>query len=226
MPTSNPQSIDMVQLIIAIAAIIALIQPWLIAGYKRLFKRAKIQCIKNRTMTVYFKDDGLYIYSFFTFVAKNADEVITNAKMVVNKKDKKLYELEWFRFSDPANNSFVNDRKEYVIQSSTIDSYPLYLVNNVPRILTVYFCDFELLKEMSECKAVEDAMTKMLLTKGDYSLDLLLFGSKGQYRTFKYCFSITEDHYELLKRNVKTAFDSTILEKTYTSFNVELKENA
>lgn len=224
MPIQQAPSIDWVQIIIAITAVLALIQPWLIAGYKKLFKKSVINCVRNRTMFVYFKSDGLFLNIFFTFIAKNSDDVITNATIDIFKKDKKLYTLEWFRFSDPANNSFVSGRNEYLTQQSSIDAHPIYLVNNMPKLYKVYFTDNELRNEMSECRTLEDGMTKMLLVKGSYDLNLTLYNAKGKKFISNYCFSISDVQYSLLKKNIGIMFDKADTQKDYQPFDVELSD--
>ena len=77
------------EIIATILAVIALIQPWAIAAWKKFFKPLKITFIPSAKILLYYNSNGAYIYLGGVIEAKDRPAVIKNiSAKVIRQNDK------------------------------------------------------------------------------------------------------------------------------------------
>lgn len=90
------------EIIATILAIIALIQPWAIAAWKKFFKPLKVTFIPSAKIKLYYNRSGAYIYLGGVIEAKNRPVVIKDiAAKVIRQSDKAELTMDWSSFMVP-----------------------------------------------------------------------------------------------------------------------------
>ena len=90
------------EIIATILAVVALIQPWIIAAWKKFFKPLKVTFIPSAKIKLYYNRSGTYIYLGGVIEAKNRPAVIKNlSAKVIRQSDKAELAMDWLSFMVP-----------------------------------------------------------------------------------------------------------------------------
>lgn len=145
MPVRGEQYIDWVQVIIALTAIIALIQPWVISFIQK--KRANIDVLPNKKIDIGFNKRGIYILAFISLISKHAETVISNLTIKIIKDGNMVYNLEWDLFFNPYTNWYTNGEQSVDLNSLTY-AHQIYLNKDKPELFKMQFVDFQIEKRV------------------------------------------------------------------------------
>ena len=90
------------EIIATILAVIALVQPWIIAAWKKFFKPLKVTFIPSAKIKLYYNRSGAYIYLGGVVEAKNRPAVIKNiSAKAIRQSDKAELAMDWSSFMVP-----------------------------------------------------------------------------------------------------------------------------
>lgn len=100
--TARQVAMSHYEIIATILAVIALIQPWIIAAWKKFFKPLKVTFIPSAKIKLYYNRSGAYIYLGGVIEAKNQTTVIKDiSAKVIRQSDKAELAMDWSSFMVP-----------------------------------------------------------------------------------------------------------------------------
>jgi hypothetical protein len=200
-----------------VVAILALIQPWLIYLYKKIFYKPILKCFSDKSATLAFDEYGVSLSFVLTMISNKCDNVITNVEMNIykgNSMDSKIYQMNWKTLFSIYKTNFRSEwgtSQDY----TSFAPCPMYLTKGNPISYRILFRDEKLDKDfynIIESDKGSDYIRDTLLTNfnfhvGNHLLELIFTDIKGKKKTFAYKFELSESDIDNLKFNATIISD-------------------
>lgn len=223
------------EIIATILAVIALVQPWVIAAWKKFFKPLKVTFIPSAKITLYYNRSGAYIYLGGVIEAKNRPAVIKNiSAKVIRKSDKAELVMDWSYFVVPVfqstgGNSITTNEIARPFKVDTNGLYPIFLmfinadtqvVDRLSKIYEKLMLESKRVSNMDtpfeqakvQLQAVpeyqlfrEELLENFYWKVSDYQIELSISHSDNKIETYKYWFSLDQDEINEFRKNIDEA---------------------
>lgn len=223
------------EIIATILAVVALIQPWIIAAWKKFFKPLKVTFIPSAKIKLYYNRSGAYIYLGGVIEAKNRPAVIKSiSAKVIRQSDKAELAMDWSSFMVPvfqsvSGNSVTTSEiaRPFLIGANGLNPVFVEFVNSDTQMLDRLNKIYE--KLILESKRISNMSTPFEQAKGqlqaipeyqtfreellenfywkasDYQVELSISHSDNKTEIYKYRFSIDQDEVSRFRKNIDEA---------------------
>lgn len=223
------------EIIATIVAVIALIQPWIIAAWKKFFKPLKVTFIPSAKIKLYYNRSGAYIYLGGVIEAKNRPAVIKNiSAKAIRQNDKAELAMDWSSFVVPVFQSvggnslttseiarpfmiganglnpvfveFANSDTQVVDRLSKIYEELILKSKQISNINTPFEQAKVQLQEIPEYQAFREELLENFYWKvSDYQIELSISHSDNKIETYRYRFSLDQDEINEFRKNIDEA---------------------
>lgn len=237
MPEETVREVAMThyEIIATFLAIIALIQPWFIFIFKRIFKPLKVSFIPSAKIKLYYNRSGAYIYCGGVIEAKNRSAVIKDISVkVIRQNDKAELAMDWSSFIVPVFQSVggnpvttneiarpfmigANNLNPIFIEFANTDTQILNRLSKIHEKLTLeskrisnlsipFDKAKDQLKAVSEYNAFREELLENFYWKAsDYQIELSIHHSDNKVETYMYWFSLNQDEINAFRNNIDEA---------------------
>ena len=225
------------EIVATIIAALALIQPWLIAAYKKFCKKIKVVFRPSSTIKLFYNQSGSYVSLGGVIESKNKSCVVNNISVkVVRDSDKAELNADWSIFSSPifqlvAGNAVTSSETARPFKIESNNLYPVFVefvnknsnendkikeiiddVKNKTHELIKNPVDFSTnLKSLKQYKKYKEYEKELLENyywkEGKYSLYLNITYNEKEVLQNKYDFNITKDDVKKFKDNITKSLD-------------------
>lgn len=121
------------EIIATVIAGVALIQPWLIAVYKKFVKKLKVIFRPSSTIKLFYNQSGSYVSLGGVIESQNKSSVINNISVkIVRESDKAELKMDWSTFSSPifqliAGNAVTSSETARPFKIEANNLYPVFV---------------------------------------------------------------------------------------------------
>lgn len=223
------------EIIATILAVIALVQPWIIAAWKKFFKPLKVTFIPSAKIKLYYNRSGAYIYLGGVVEAKNRPAVIKNiSAKAIRQSDKAELAMDWSSFMVPVFQSvggnsvttneiarpfmiganglypvfveFANSDTQMVDRFSKIYEKLILESKQISNINTPFEQAKAQLQAIPEYQTFREELLENFYWKvSDYQVELSISHSDNKIETYKYRFSLDQDEISEFRKNIDEA---------------------
>lgn len=223
------------EIIATVLAIMALIQPWAIVIFKKIFKPLKVSFIHSAKIKLYYNRSGAYIYCGGVIEAKNRSAVIKDiSAKVIRQNDKAELVMDWSCFIVPVFQSIggnpvstneiarpfmvdENNLNPIFIEFANADTMMVNRLSKIHEKLTlearrIYNINTpfdnakEQLKAIPEYKTFREELVENFYWKvSDYQLELSIHHSDNKVKIYKYQFSLNQNEINEFRKNIDEA---------------------
>lgn len=237
MPEETIREVTMThyEIIATILAIMALIQPWAIAIFKKVFKPLKVSFIPSAQIKLFYNRSGAYIYCGGVIEAKNRSAIIKDiSAKVIRQNDKAELMMDWSGFIVPVFQSvggnpvttneiarpfmvaennlnpifieFANTDTVMVNRLSKIHEKLTLEARKVYNINTPFDNAKEQLQAIPEYKTFREELLENFYWKAsEYQLELSIRHSDDKVEIYRYWFSLNQDEINEFRNNIDEA---------------------
>ena len=234
MPEETIRKVTMThyEIIATFLAIMALVQPWAITIFKKVFKPLKVSFIPSSKIKLYYNRSGAYIYCGGVIEAKNRSAIIKNiSAKIVRQNDKAELVMDWSCFMVPIFQSVggnpvttneiarpfmvgENNLNPVFVEFANADTMMTNRLSKIHEKLTLeskqiynISIPFENAKEqlqaMPEYKIFREELVENFYWKAsDYQLELSISHSNNKVEIYKYRFSLNQDEIDEFRNNI------------------------
>lgn len=223
------------EIIATILAVLALIQPWIIAACKKIFKPLKVTFIPSAKIKLYYNRSGAYIYLGGVIEAKNRSAVIKNISVkIIRQSDKAELALDWSSFMVPVFQSvggnsvttgeiarpflvdtnglnpvfveFANSDTQVVDRLSRIYEKLILESKRISNINTPFEQARVQLQQIQEYQKFREELLENFYWKvSDYQVELSIDYNGDTIDIYKYQFSLNQDEISEFRKNIDEA---------------------
>lgn len=223
------------EIIATFLAIMALIQPWAIAIFKKVFKPLKVSFIPSAKIKLYYNRSGAYIYCGGVIEAKNRSAVIKDiSAKVIRQNDKAELTMDWSSFIVPVFQSVggnpvttneiarpfmvgENNLDPIFVEFANADTVMVNRLNKIHEKLTleakqIYNINTpfdnakEQLQAIPEYKIFREELVENFYWKAsEYQLELSIRHSDDKVEIYRYLFSLNQDEINEFRDNIDEA---------------------
>ena len=223
------------EIVATILAVIALIQPWIIAAWKKFFKPLKVTFIPSAKIKLYYNRSGAYIYLGGVIEAKNRPTVVKNiAAKAIRQSDKAELAMDWSSFMVPVFQSvggnsvttseiarpfmiganglnpvfieFANSDTQVVDRLSKIYEKLILESKRISNINTPFEQAKAQLQAIPEYQTFREELLENFYWKAsDYQIKLSISHSDNKIEIYKYQFSLDQDEITEFRKNIDEA---------------------
>ncbi len=223
------------EIIATILAVMALIQPWIIAAWKKFFKPFEITFIPSAKIKLYYNRSGAYIYLGGVIEAKNRPAVIKNiSAKVIRQSDKAELAMDWSSFMVPVFQSvggnavttseiarpfmvdtngltpvfveFANSDTQVVDRLSKIYEKLILESKRISNMKMPFEQAVDQLQKIAEYRTFREELLENFYWKvSDYQVELSINYSGNAIETYKYRFSLNHDEIGEFRKNIDEA---------------------
>ena len=220
------------EIIATVLAVIALVQPWILAAWKKFFKPLKVSFIPSAKIKLYYNRSGAYIYLGGVIEAKNRPTVIKDiSAKVIRQSDKAELAMDWSSFMVPVfqsvgGNSITTSEiaRPFMIGANGLNPIFVEFANldtqTVDRLAKVYGklileskrianinIPFEQAKDQLQAIPEYQPFREELLENfywkaSDYQIELSINHNDNKTEVYRYRFSLTQDEVSEFKKNI------------------------
>lgn len=237
MPEETIREVTMThyEIIATFLAIMALIQPWAIAIFKKVFMPLKISFIPSERIKLYYNRSGAYIYCGGVIEAKNRSAIIKDiSAKAIRQNDKAELVMDWSSFIAPVFQSVggnpvttneiahpfmvaANNLTPIFIEFAITDTLTINRLNKIYEKLTlearkIYNVNTPFdtakaqLQAMPEYKKFREELLENFYWKtSDYQLELSICHSDNKVKLYRYYFSLSQDEINEFRNNIDEA---------------------
>lgn len=228
------------EIITTIIAMIALIQPWAIALYKKYIRKTQLNFIPSSKIKLYYNRSGAYINLGGVIEAKHQSALIRNiSAKVVRKCDKAELCMDWSSFMIPVFQSIggnpvttneiarpfkveANGLCPVFIEFSNVDADYLHRLSEIyedlltkAKLITSYSIPYNeakvQFKSSSEYQIFKEELLETFYWKiSDYTIELRITYNTDNEELYYYKFSLDSTEITKFKENIEKTMDSTI----------------
>lgn len=239
------------EFVATILAVIALIQPWIIAAWKRFFKPLKVTFIPSAKIKLYYNRSGAYIYLGGVIEAKNRPAVIKNILVkAIRQSDKAELTMDWSSFMVPMFQSvggnsittseiarpfmiganglnpvfveFANSDTQMVERLSKIYEKLILESRRISNMATPFEEAKKQLQEMPEYQTFREELLENFYWKvSDYQIELSISHSDNKIETYRYRFSLDQDEISEFRKNIDEAMLCELKTLYYQPINLK-----
>jgi hypothetical protein len=145
-------------IIVPAFAVVGVAQYWLIALYRKIIKRQKLEVIRAGVVEATFSGTGPTVSLLGTIVSFNRDSIISKIDLVLtNRENAWSRKFKWFAFR-PTNINLMD-------RGQSIPSLPFGFVvsKEAPHFYNISFSDFDATTKMNKClSALQDLWIKLV----------------------------------------------------------------
>ena len=132
-------SMTIYEIITAIVAAIALLQPWVIKLWNIIFRKLKITLIPSGKIKLFYNRSGAYVQIGGVIEAKNQDTVIKDiSAKIIRLCDNAELKMDWSSFTPPVYQSIAGN-----IVTTTETAHPFKVKANDLSPVFVEFCNID-----------------------------------------------------------------------------------
>lgn len=223
------------EIIATFLAIMALIQPWAISIFKKVFMPLKISFIPSERIKLYYNRSGAYIYCGGVIEAKNRSAIIKDiSAKVIRQNDKAELVMDWSSFIAPVFQSVggnpittneiahpfmvaTNNLTPIFIEFANIDTLTVNRLRKIHEKLTLeakQICNINTpfdtakaqLQTISEYKTFREELLENFYWKvSDYQLELSIHHSDNKFKLYRHYFSLNQDEINEFRDNIDEA---------------------
>lgn len=250
--TISPVVMTPYEVIATILAVIALIQPWVIAAWKKFFRPLKVSFIPSAKIKLYYNRSGAYIYLGGVIEAKNRPAVIRDiSAKVVRQCDKAELAMDWSSFMVPVfqsvgGNSITTSEiaRPFMIGANGLNPIFVEFANldtqTVDRLAKIYEklileskrisninTPFEQAKDQLQAIPEYQSFREELLENfywkvSDYQIELSISHSDSKNEIYKYRFSLNQDEINEFRKNIDEAMLCELKTLYYQPINLSI----
>ena len=223
------------EIIATILAVIALVQPWVIAAWKKFFKPLKVTFIPTAKIKLFYNRSGAYIYLGGVIEAKNRPAVIKNISVkVIRQSDKAELAMEWSSFEVPVFQSVGGNSvtaseiaRPFMIGANGLNPIFVEFANSDTQVADRLGKIYE--KLIFESKSISNTNTPFEQAKAqlqgipeyqtfreellenfywrvsDYQVELAISHSDNKVETYRYWFSLNQNEIDEFRKNIDEA---------------------
>lgn len=240
MPQETTSAMTTYEIIATVIAIIALLQPWLIALYNRYFKKIKVTFTPSAKIKLYYNKSGAYVYLGGVIESKNKAAIVKDiAVKVIRQSDKAELDLVWSSFMIPIFQSvggspvFTSEiARPFKVEANSL--YPVFVEftaanpQEISRLTEIYEAirveanqaiimapSIEQAKQNlteTECykQYKDELLEKFYWRASDYIIRLTISFNDGQTTCLGYTFTIDADEAAKFKGNIEKSLQCAI----------------
>ena len=237
MPEETVRQVSMTpyEIIATILAIIALIQPWIIAIWKKFFRPLKVTFIPSAKIKLYYNRSGAYIYLGGVIEAKNRSAVIKDiSAKVIRQSDKAELVMDWSSFMVPVFQSIGGNAvttseiaRSFMVSANGLNPIFVEFANTdtqlndelnrihekikleTRRICNInipFDCAEQQQQEISEYQRFREELLENFYWKtSKYVIELSIHHSDDKTEICRYQFSLSQEETTEFKRNIDEA---------------------
>lgn len=229
-----------IDIINACAAVIAILQPWIIRFYNNHAKKIQLNFIHSSKIQLYYNRDGAYVYLGGVIRAKNKAAIVNDIMVkVIRKKDKAELLLDWSFFNSPtfqftANNPLYTGELARAFKVESDGLYPVFITfkstdinesnklneiyrtvdSECPIIMSQHFPINQVKNELSKTSSYkschEELLSNLYWKEGDYLIELIIIYNDNQSQQFRYKFNIDNNEAKEFKNNIDRSLQSVV----------------
>lgn len=228
------------EIITAIVAVIALIQPWVIKLWNMIFKKRTVTFIPSGKMKLFYNRSGAYVQIGGVIEAKNQDIVIKDiSAKIIRLCDNAELKMDWSSFNAPVYQNIAGN-----IVTTTETARPFKVKSNDLSPVFVEFCDIDdpfldhlaeihnslitqahtfanatisledarqNFKSTSKYQSVKEELLESFYWKvSQYVLKVSVHYGNNAIKDFSYKFSLDQTEIMEFKKDIEKAMDSAI----------------
>lgn len=228
------------EIITAIVAVIALVQPWVIKLLNMIFKKIKITFIPSGKIKLFYNRSGAYVQIGGVIEAKNQDTVIKDiSAKIIRLCDNAELKMDWSSFNVPVYQSIAGN-----IVTTTETARPFKVKSNDLSPVFVEFCNIDdpfmdhlaeihnslgaqartianptisledarqNFKSTPEYQSVKEQLLESFYWKvSPYILRISVHYGSNAIKDFSYKFSLDQTEITEFKKDIEKAMDSAI----------------
>lgn len=223
------------EIVATFLAVIALVQPWIIAAYKKFFKPLKVTFIPSSKIKLYYNYSGAYIYLGGVIEAKNRPAIIKDiSAKVVRQCDKAELNMDWSSFLAPVFQSVggnsvttseiarpfmvgANCLTPIFVEFANADTQTLERLNKIHEKLKLESRQISSRNtpfEQAKCQLQaipdyqifrEELLENFYWKASDYQIELSINYNDNETELCRYQFSLNQEETNEFKVNIETA---------------------
>lgn len=236
----NTNAMSYPEVITAVVAVIALIQPWVIKLWNMIFKKIKITFIPSGKIKLFYNRSGAYVQIGGVIEAKNQDTVIKDISAKITRLcDNAELKMDWGSFNVPVYQSIAGN-----IVTTTETARPFKIKSNdlAPVFVEFHNIDDPFLDDLTEkhnslisqartianlTTSLEDARQSFKSTPeyqrikeellesfywkvSQYVLRISVYYGSNAKTEFSYTFSLDQSEIIEFKKDIEKVMDSAI----------------
>ena len=228
------------EIITAVVAVIALIQPWVIKLWNMIFKKIKITFIPSGKIKLFYNRSGAYVQIGGVIEAKNRDAVIQDISAKITRLcDNAELKMDWSSFDVPVYQSIAgnivttteiarpfkvkaNDLSPVFVEFRNVDDQFLDSLNEKYNYLllqartianpTISLEDArQNFKSTPEYQKIKEELLESFYWKvSQYVLKISVYYGSNAKKVFSYTFSLDQSEIIEFKKDIEKVMDSTI----------------
>ena len=228
------------EIITAVVAVIALLQPWAIKLWNMIFKKLKITLIPSGKMKLFYNRSGAYVQIGGVIEAKNQDAVIKDiSAKIIRLCDNAELKMDWSSFNAPVYQSVAgnivtttetarpfkiksNDLSPVFVEFSNIDDSFLDHLAEIHNSLVVKARSIanptipledarQTFKATSDYQSAKEELLESFYWKvSQYVLRISVHYGSNGVKNFSYKFSLDQAEIVEFKKDIEKAMDSAI----------------
>lgn len=240
------------EIIATILASIALIQPWIIALWKKFFKPLKVTFIPSAKIKLYYNRSGAYIYLGGVIEAKNRSAIIKDiSAKVVRQSDRAELVMDWSSFMVPVFQSIggnsvtaseiarpfmiaANNLNPVFVEFANADNQTIDRLNQIyeklkieskkiANINTSFEQAVEQLQTIPEYNTYREELLENFYWKAsDYKIELSISYNDHSAVIYKYWFSLDQSEVTEFKNNIDEAMQCELSLQYYQPINLKI----
>lgn len=233
-------AISYYEIITAIVAVIALIQPWVIKLWNLMFKKATITFIPSGKMKLFYNRSGAYVQIGGVIEARNQDIIIKNISAKITRLcDNAELKMDWNSFDVPVYQSVAgnlvttteiarpikiksNDLSPVFVEFRNVDDLFLDQLAEKYNALTAQARTIakttisledarEKFKSTSEYQNIkEDLLESFYWKVSQYVIEISVYYGNNAIKCFSYKFSLDQTEITEFKKDIEKAMDTAI----------------
>ena len=229
--TINQAVMTPYEIIATVLAVIALVQPWILAAWKKFFKPLKVSFIPSAKIKLYYNRSGAYIYLGGVIEAKNRPAVIKDiSAKVIRQCDKAELTMDWSSFMVPVfqsvgGNSITTSEIARPFIDRLIKIYEKLILESkrISNTNTPFEQAKDQLQAIPEYQSFREELLENFYWKvSDYQIELSISHSDNKTEVYRYQFSLTQDEVSEFKKNIDVSMlcELSLLYYQPTNFTV------
>lgn len=233
MPQETTSAMTTYEIIATVIAIIALLQPWLIALYNRYFKKIKVTFTPSAKIKLYYNKSGAYIYLGGVIESQNKAAIVKDISVkLIRQNDRAELNLDWSSFMLPifqsvGGNPVVTNEIARPFKVDANSLYPVFVefaTVNMPeasKLSEIYETIYAQARSLpiaamlpeqakqalaeTECyKRCKDELLQNFYWKAaDYIIELAISYNEKKATRLRYAFSIDAEEAAKFKGNIE-----------------------
>ena len=237
------------EIIATVIAGLALIQPWVITLYKKIFKKIKVSFLPSAKIKLFYNRSGSYLNMGGVIESKNQSSTIKNiCAKVIRQKDNAELKLDWSSFISPINQTIGNN---YVSTNENARPFKIAANELAPVFVELANADdktnnrlFEIYNKIAlECNKItkknvnfeqaivelsnlteykkfkQELLEDFYWKESDYIVEFVITYNDNCRVVYKYKFNLSKQEATSLKENIDKALQSELNRLYYMPCN-------